>query len=327
MILRIFKSNRSINYFLYPLLGVMFWLHDFISPQNYSFNPGEPEGLLYQPISQIVAENAYVQSVTALLLLLIMAFMVQQINNQYNFIRVRTMLPAPMFVVIISGFTQLHTLHPVYFATIFALAAIYRLFVAFDTSKPYSAAFDTGFLLGIGTLFYFNLFVIVPAFLAGVGILSRDNSWRQYVLLLLGFLLPLIFAAGYVFITDNISGLLQLIQLNVVSPNNHFRSNIPLHVFLGSLILLTVFASYKIIQQYDTKKVSTRKYFSVFFLIFIFSLVSFVFIPATSQEILMITAIPLTFLISNFFVFLESRFWGEFLFSLLLVLVLVLQFL
>lgn len=327
MILRILKSNRSVNYFLYPLLGVIFWLQSFLKPQIYPFYSGEAEGLLYNPIARLVADNALSQSIIALVLLLIMAFMVQQINNQYSFIRIRTMLPAPIFVIIISGFTQLHTLHPVYFGSIFLLVAIYRLFVAFDKSKPYSAAFDTGFILGIGTLFYYNLFIILPALIIGVGILARENNWRQFVLMLLGFLLPLVFAAAYAFLTNNLLEFLKTFEQSILTPNNHFKSNISLHIYLGSLIVLTVFGSVKIIQQYDTKKVSTRKYFSVFFLIFIFSLLSFTFIPATSQEMLMITAIPLTFLIANFFVFLKSRFWGELLFSLLFVLVLVLQFL
>jgi len=237
------------------------------------------------------------------------------------------MLPAPVFVIIISGFTQMHTLHPVYFAALFVLAAIFKLFVAFDNSKPYSTAFDTGLLLGTGLLFYYNLFMVVPAFLIGIGILSNDNNWRQYAIMTLGFLLPMVFAASYSFYTDSLNELLLSVKQSVVTPNSHFKSNMPLQIFLGGLILLTIFSSIKIMQQFDSKKVSTRKYFSVFFLIFIFSLASFTFIPATSQEMLIITAIPLTFLISNFFVFLKSRFWGELAFSLFLVLVLVLQLL
>ncbi|MFW5823018.1 MAG: DUF6427 family protein, partial [Tangfeifania sp.] len=88
---------------------------------------------------------------------------------------------------------------------------------------------------------------------------------------------------------------------------------------------ITLLGSIKIIQQYDSKKVSTRKFFTVFFLLFITSLAGFTFVPATSQEMLVITAIPVTFLVSNFFVFLKSRFWGELLFSLLLIIVITLQ--
>ena len=71
-------------------------------------------------------------------------------------------------------------------------------------------------------------------------------------------------------------------------------------------------------QQYDSRKVSTRKYYLVLFVIFIFSMISFVFIPATSQEMLVIAVLPVTLLISNLFASIESGFWRELLFTLLL---------
>ena len=327
MILRILKTNRSVNYILFPLLGVVFWLNTLLAPHVYPFFKGEKENLLYAPVNDWLTGYPFLQSLLALLLAIVLALMIQQVNNRYNFIRIRTMLPAPLFIIIISGFTQLHTLHPVYFAAGFVIIAIYRFFSAFDQAKPYSAAFDSGFLIGIASLFYFNISILFPAFLFGIGILSREYQWRQYVLILLGFLLPLLFALSYSIYTDSLLEMLKMFERSVVTPNNHFKSNIPIHIFLGYLIVLTVIGSIKIIQQYDTKKVSTRKYFSVFFLLFVFSLFSFTFVPATSQEMLVITAIPLTFLISNFFVFLRSRFWGELLFSILLVIVLILQFL
>ena len=77
--------------------------------------------------------------------------------------------------------------------------------------------------------------------------------------------------------------------------------------------------------QYDSKKISTRKYFAIFLNIFVLALASFAFIPVTSQEILIIIAIPITYLISNLFVFMKSRFWSEFVFLLLLGIVVFMQ--
>ncbi len=325
MILRTLKSNRSVNYFLFPLLGLLFWLKSLLKPQIYPFFSGETEAPLYVPINNLVNHSAFLQSVLALFMLILLAFMVQQVNNRYDFIRTRTILPAPLFVIIISGFADMHTIHPVYFAAVFVLMAIYRLFMAFDINKPYSIAFDTGFILGIGTLFYFNLFALLPAFLIGIGILARDYRWREFVILFIGFLLPLIFALGFAFYNEQLLELLKTIELNFTTQNTYFKINIPLQILLGYLVLLTLAGSLKIIQQYDSKKVSTRKFFTIFFLIFLFSLAGFVLIPAISQEMVVLSAIPLTFLISNFFVFLKSRFWGELIFSVLLCIVIIIQ--
>lgn len=325
MILRILKSNQSVNFILIPVIGLLFWGENLLHPQLYSFFLGENENLLYLPIDNLLKNSAFVQSVTTLILVIILALIVQQINSRYALIRIRTMLPAPLFVVIIGGFTKMHTLHPVYFAALFLLLAIYRLFAMFDKSKPYSVAFDSGFLLGVGSLFYFNLFMLIPAFLFGIAILIRDYRWREFVVMMIGFLLPLFFALSYATATGQFMELLKTFERSLITANNHFKSNAPLHVFLGFLILLTVIGSIKIIQQYDSKKVSSRKYFTVFFLIFFFSIFSFVFIPATSQEILVILAIPVSYLVSNLLVFMKNKLLGELIITLLLGIVIYAQ--
>ncbi len=325
MILRILKSNRAVNFLLFPLLGTLFWLKSLFSPEIYPFYRGETENLLYRPVSALVRNSPLLQSILALGIVLLLAFMVLQINNRYSFIRIRTMLPAPLFIIMISGFTEMHTVHPVLFSAAFFLLAIHRLFSAFDKVKPYSAVFDSGMLLGIGALFYFNVFILFPAFFLGVGILARETRWREYLIITLGFLLPFLFAFSYAFLSGRFLELLKIFELNTLTPVSHFREAIHLHIYLGFLILLTFLGSIRIIQQYDSKKESTRKFFSVFFLFFVCSLVSFTFVPATSQEMLVITAIPVTFLVANFFVFMNSGFWSELLFSLLLILVIVLQ--
>jgi len=235
------------------------------------------------------------------------------------------MLPASIFVLLIGGFSQIHTLHPVYIGAVFLLIAIYRLFNMFDQAKPYSSAFDTGFWLGIGSLFYFNLILLLPAFLIGIAILSREYHWRAFLINILGVFLPWFFASSYAVLTEHFLELLKILEENIITPNNHFKSNIPLQVFLGFLTLLTVLGSIKIIQQYGTKKVSTRKYFSFFFVIFIFSMLSFIFIPATSQEMLVIVAIPICFLVSNFLAFMKSRFWSELIFTALFGIVIFME--
>jgi len=325
MILRILKSNRAINYILFLFLAVIVWLESLIHPEIYSFYPGETQNLLYQPVARLFKDAALLQSIASLVVLIALSFIVLQINNRYSFIRARTMLPAPLFIVMISGFVELHTLHPVYFAAFFVLVAIHRFFSAFDKGKPYSAIFDAGLSLGIAGLFYFNIVILFPAFVFGIPILARETRWREYVIVLLGFILPFIFAFGYAFFADRIHELIGIFEVNTLTSNNHFIENVPLQIYLGVLIILTLLGSIKIIQQYDKKKVSTRKFFTVFFLLFVTSLASFTFVPATSQEMLVITAIPITFLVSNFFVFLKSRFWGELLFSFLLIIVIVLQ--
>ena len=325
MILRILKSNRSVNYLLTALFGLLLWSASLIKPFLYPFYNGENDNILFKPIHELLQESLIAESFVSLALVLFLAFLIQLLNTQFAFIRVRTMLPAPLFVLITGGLTGMHTLHPVYFAAVFFLLAIYRLFSAFDIQRPYSAAFDSGFFFGVGALFYFDLIILFPALLAGTAILSRETNWRTLTLNTLGLLLPFFFAFGYAILTEQFMELLKTFEQNIYSSNNHFKLNLYLQIFLAFLVILSTLGSAKIIQQYDTKKVSSRKYFTVFFLFFLFSLIGFIFIPPVSQEMLVILSIPVCYLLSNYFVFLKSRFWGEFLISLLFGIVIILQ--
>lgn len=327
MLLKILKSNRAVNFFLFPFLGILFWLKSLISPRAYTFYNGETDNILYKPIHNLTSEIPILQIIIPLFLIIGMALIMLQINNRYNIIRIRTMLPAPLFILIVSGFSDLHTMHPVYFAAFFVLLAIYRLFSAFDEVKTYSPAFDSGFFLGVAALFYFNAFILFPAFLIGLGILSREPRWREFFVSTVGFILPFVFAFSYVFVLGKFPEFLITLEMNILTPVAYLKSNLPVLVYLGFLFVSILLGSLKIVQQYDAKKVSTRKYFIVLFLMFLFMLFSFILVPATSIEIFVIAAIPVTFLLTNFFVFLKSRFWGEFWFSLLLIAVIVMEIL
>ena len=325
MILRILKSNRSVNYILFPLIGLLFWGNNLLYPNNFPFYEGESENILFLPVYKLLKDSLFLQSFFSLIFTIALAFIVQQINYRYSFIRIRTMLPASLFVIIVGGLTQIHTMHPVFFGALFLLLVIYRLFSMYDQTKPYSAAFDAGFLLGIGSLFYFNLILLFPAFLIGIAILTREYHWRTFVINVIGLFLPWFFAFGFAVLTEQFLEMLKILERNIITPNNHFLSNIPLQIFLGFLIILTLIGSIKLIQQYDTKKVSSRKYFTAFFLIFVFSMASYILVPATSFEILIITAIPVSYLVSNFFVFLKSRFWSELIFAILVGMVIFIE--
>jgi hypothetical protein len=326
MILRTLKSNRQRNLILFPLIGILLWVKSILFPFSYDYYPGENSNVLFKIIYQPLQEFEWLQVILSLGLVIVLALGVQMLNDVFTFIRIRTKLPGSLYIIIVGGFIQLHTLHPVYLATLFFLLAIFSLFGTFEQIKPYSKIFNAGFFMGIGSLFYLNLAILLPAFIIGVFILSRESSWRGWIILSVGFLVPLIFAFSYAFLTDQTAEILSVFEKNIVTSVDHFGTNIALHVFLSIIILLTLFSSIKIIQQYDTKKVSTRKYFSIFLILFIISLLSITFIPVTSQEMLVVMAIPVTYLISNFFVFLNSRFWGELLFSLLIVIVILMQF-
>ena len=263
MLLKRIKSNSLTNLFLIPIAILAFWARDFFDPSVYSYAPGEAGNVLFAPIFRLTKDMPLLNVILSAVMTLLLAMLIELLISRYQFIRIRTRLPAILFVILLGGFTGLHTLHPVYFGAIFLLLALFRLYAIFDQPKAYTGVFDVGILLGIGSLFYFHLIIVLPAFIFGILILSRGSQWRSYVILLIGFLLPFIFAFSYFFYTDRFKEIAEMIVQSAVISVDNLKNNLSTEIYLGTLVFFTIIASIDIAQHYDSKKVSSRKYFTV----------------------------------------------------------------
>ncbi len=327
MLLRIFKTNQAYNLILFPIIAIALWGGSLISPNNYSFLTDEKQLSIFKSFYSGFLGNSFVQVLLALGLLIIAAFLIQKINSSYAFIRIRTLLPSTIFILFASSFSNLQTLHPVYFGLIFLLFSIDKMFGIYEKKVFFNLSFESGLFIGLGSLFYFNLISLFPAIILGFITINQSFSWRNLVLLFLGLLLPWIFCFSYFFYFDTLESLYQFFKYTFSLKNDFTFGILSTQLFIGFLALLILISSLWLLRQYDTKKISSRKYFVALFYIFIFLIVSFSLAPFSSQEVFILLAVPSSYLISNFLVFLKSKLWGEIIFSLFVAFVIYMQFL
>ncbi len=326
MVLRFLKTNQAYHFITIPLFVLILWFRAYIEPESFYFFEGEDQMLLFRPFAALIESSALVGNLLTIGMALILAFLILRLNTVYSFIRVRTFLPSNLFVLILSGLITIHSLHPVYFGTLFLLLAINRIFGAYEIKKPNSNAFDAGFLIGLGSLFYFNLIFYFPIVWIGFVLIRKNPEWRNFVLPIIGLSVPWLYGFSYYFFSDSLPELGQVIRQNFVTPNNFLQANINFQIYLGLLIFLTLLGSYFLVAQMDEKKVSTRKYFQIFFVVFLISIAILFLVPSVSQEILVIVAVPLTFLFANYLIFMRMQFWGNLFVYLLIAMVIYMQF-
>lgn len=319
MILKALKSLGPLVSFAYLIIAVLLWLQSLMNPFGYTFYESENRDLLYAPIYLVTQRFPLLQVVISLALILFVSFLIQQINISFSLIKVRTKLPALVFILLVGGLTPMHTLHPVHLAAVLLMLSIYSIFSAFNNPEPVTHFFNTGLFLSIGSLFYLNLTALLPAFFIAVSILRREPQFRDYLALFIGFIVPWLFAFSYLFFTDRIAETLAIFSDSILTQVNHFNKDYLLLGYSGIIALLTIIGSFKMMQLYDSSKVSTRKYFQVLFVFFAFTMLCFALVPATSQEIFIISFIPVSILIANLFSSITSRFWSELLFAILLL--------
>ncbi len=325
MFLRILKSNKAFNLILFPLIGVMLWLPGLISPGTYPFAPGEDQSILFSPLMKLMAARPFLQVLIALVLMIVLAFTIQKVNSQYPFFRIRTLLPFNLLILLIGGLPALHSLHPVFFASIFFVFAIDRELAAFKKKSFYSNSFDTGLLIGMGSLFYTPLGFLFPVLMIGMWIVNPECNWRHLVLLFWGLILPWIFAFSCCFLAGSAGELPELLEINLATSCNRLTGNVPLQIFTGFWGFLLVIGTLFSLSRLDERKISTRKYYTVF-LILTFTLILFmVFAPFMSVEVLILVAVPSSFIISNALLFFRNRILADVVLALLTGLVIFMQ--
>jgi hypothetical protein len=309
-----------------PVIVLALWLRSFLSPDFFPFFEGENQMPLYKPLHLFLADLPLVNNVVAVILVILLSFMVLRLNTAYDFIQIRTFLPSNIFVLIISGVLSLHTLHPVYFGAFFLLICINRLFDVAENERSNPNSFDPGFYLSVGSLFYLNLIFYLPVVWIGFFLLRKQREWRDFAMSAIGMALPWLFAFTVYFMTDSVDEFISVIRQNIVTSNVFFQGSISFQVYLGFLTVTTLWCSFFLIGQYDAKKSNTRKYFKIFFVIFAISIVLFFLIPGASREIMVIMAVPLTFLFSNYLIGMRSQFLGNLFILIFLGLIIYMQF-
>lgn len=244
--------------------------------------------------------NTVVSGIIALFLIIIQAFYLVYINKVYNFISQRTYLTSLLFVLISSAFLNLHYLHPAIIANIFVLLTLVEIFSSYQKPKVYRASFNSGFLIAVAGLFYINAnFLILFVFLSLL--VLHSFNWREWFSVVIGFLTPYFITLFLFYYTNHLSDL-QLIK-NAILQHHSPKLIWPLsyYVFSGILFLTGVLAIFKLSSTYSNNKVSTRNYFSLFSILLILISSIFVIIPFASIELIVIAAIPLSYLIANYY--------------------------
>ncbi|HPR33861.1 MAG TPA: DUF6427 family protein [Prolixibacteraceae bacterium] len=320
MFLRIFKSNSVYNFFLVPLTGILLLLGSFLHPESLP-RAIVPFSLPF-PVPEVPGTIAVWINFG---LILILCFQLLFINARYSFVRARTFLPAYLFLFIVLALPDLHTVQPVFISAVFLIQAIKRTFDAYEAGKAHSHAFDAGFFTGLAGLFYLpaNLFVLlIPV---NIYTIKAKNGWREFVTPFVGVLLPWTFTVSAYYIFSDPAILLSLLKEQFIRNESSILLQWPVRTYFIYLIIITLISSVFIITQYDEKKISTRRYFKILFFYFVSSLIFFIFRPV-SFEILVILALPLSFLITNYLTFMRRRIWAELFFTILILISVSLQF-
>jgi hypothetical protein len=328
MLLKQFKRTGPFTVFLIAIVLILLWIGAFLKlKEGFSLYFDLDPMPLYGFISGLTGTHPAPGLILSFILLGVMIFLMVNLNTTLFFINERTFLPA-LFYVLLSGlFPQYQLLNPAIISAVFLMMAIKRIMESYRVQGTAYSFFDAGLLIAIGSLFYINLIWFGLITFIGI-LLLRPFNLREILLSILGLLTPFILTVAiyYVLGRDPLD-FLDLIIYNMFEKEGEFAFNpfsIAGIIFTGLLMFVAIAQLFMVI---GTKKIQSRKIFSVLLWVFIISVVVYFLVPAVSIEMIWIAAIPVSYYLSHYMIFVRRKVLTEVLFDILILFVIVIQLL
>jgi len=133
----------------------------------------------------------------------LIAYVLLEINNRFQLIRVRSRMVASTWILFAGSIASLHQWHHGTIAASALVIAHFFLFNSYEKRQPISDSFHAGLFLGIGTLFVPWLVAMIPLFLLHQAIYLRSITLRSFFATLLGGIFPALVVMIPTFITND----------------------------------------------------------------------------------------------------------------------------
>jgi hypothetical protein len=327
MLLRLFKGNNPGSIVLITVIAISVWIGAFLHPSANIAARFDPVPMpLYGLFVKIIGLNVLARAITAFVICAGLIFLVMHFNTTNFFINERTYLPVLIYSLAIGFIPEYQTLNPALPAAVFLMLAIMRIIDSYRKPGLANNFFDAAILISIGSLFYANLIWFGLLIIIGI-LLIRTVNISEIAIALIGFTTPyfILFGVYYVLGMD-LKGLTTLISENLFNrmEGYHFtRLTIAAGIICGIEILISL--GY-LLSRLSNKKVKSRQIFSMLIWTFLVTIAVIFVLPTASVEITCIAAIPVSYFMTHYFVFVKKKILPDILLVVLLLSVFMVQF-
>ena len=326
MLLRLFKGTGPGVIFLITVTFIAVWISAFLNPPIDSVFHYETDPMpLYGLLKLVIGNSHFLGVVFSFSMVSLISFLLVNFNTTVFFINERTFLPAVIYILLSGLFPQYQLMNPVLPASLFLILAIIRIVDGYRKPETAYNFFDAGILISTGSLFYANLIWFGLLVIIGIAILRTGNI-MEIAISILGLVTPYLVAFGlYYVIGKDLETLLSLVEDNLFKRSSGYlfpRLTIVTLIFTSIIILVS---NAYLFMLMNSKKIKSRKTFSLLIWVFVISIGVYFVLPSVSVEIVWITGIPVSYFLAHYFVFAKKKLVPEIFFSVLYILILLIQ--
>jgi hypothetical protein len=171
-----------------------------------------------------------------------------------------------------------------------------------------------------GNLIWFGLLVII-----GIAIM-RTGNLKEIVISVLGLLTPYFITFGIYYVIGKDAGdLMRLIRDNLFHRSIYYpfpKLTIVALILISALLIVSII---QLMQRMNTKKIKSRKTFTLLLWTFIIAVIVYFAVPSASVELIWLMGIPVSYITTHYYVFVKKKLVPEILFSVFVVFILLIQ--
>ena len=310
MLLRLIKNSNLFGMILIPVAGVLLWMHSFQAP-HLEVAAQDKVMPLYDILQGLMKGLPFWRVVAGFILVLVNSFIITRLSSLFLLFKKGPSLPGIIYVMTISSLRVLQTIHPVHIATFCVLIAILYIFNTYNRRVEVSFTFNASFFIALASLFYLPAALLFPLIWISIFVLQKSDNWRLLVVPILGFSAPWLFICSIAYMNDTWGEFISTIKNILWSDNNAYLMD-PVFLSVSCLmILLTIFGSISLMSGYQLIKISSRKYFTIFYWMLGLLVITALSLTMVGIEILALSTVPVAYVISTFFLSGERYFWKE----------------
>ncbi|OFX80144.1 MAG: hypothetical protein A2X12_01815 [Bacteroidetes bacterium GWE2_29_8] len=280
--------------------------------------------LFFTHVNSFFLEFPIVNKTFAFILLIVQSIIITVLFNYSSFVKKETYLPAFIYILLYLFFNKQLILNSALLANFLILISLFLNFKSYVIKKPYSKILNSTILISIASLFYFPvLFLVIVIWLSFFN--YSMYKWREWVISIMGLLIPYIFIFMYYFMIDDLY-LFNNIKLNYFKLSLNYRNILDLSyiqlITLGFLIILILTSFIHFLKKIDEGLIKVRKYkIMIFWITLIFITINALFFYNLKDFTNMI--IPISILLSYYFLTSLKKIFIGIIFYLMIVLIIL----
>ena len=325
MILKLYRGHDRLTVIFIVLTGLLVWINPLINHIEPRFIYDTDPMPLYRVFRDLFGKSLFIGTLVSFIVVIVTAFYLVNFNTRVFFINERTLLPAALFIILSGYFTTLQTFSPVLISSFLVILAVDRIIGSYRKQGIAYNFFDASLLVGTASLFYFNAIWFYIVVVAGI-LLLRTVNLREIILSMAGLVTPYVFLiAGYYLAGADIHNLAGTIVHNITGQSPGFYWSTATIIISLINALLLILSMVHLWSVFNTKKVRSRKTFTILLWLMIVAVAVYIFVPSASVDVFYIFLLPVTYFLAHYMAYRGNKKMANLMFAIIFISVLILQ--